>query len=127
MEPHADYTGFYGGKFGGEDRAAFFQAMLNLGLAQTVRLVNLSSEVVAPGWTCPVSLLWVDGDHRYEGVRRDIDCWALHLAPGATVVLDDINDPNIGPVRVYEELIEAGWRQGPEVGKTGTLYPPETA
>ena len=23
VEPHADYTGFYGGKFGGEDRAAF--------------------------------------------------------------------------------------------------------
>ena len=74
--------------------------MLNLGLAQTVRLVNLSSEVVAPGWTCPVSLLWVDGDHRYEGVRRDIDCWARHLAPGATVVLDDMDDHKRGSVRV---------------------------
>lgn len=125
VEPHADYTGFYGGKFGGDDRAAFFQGMLNLGLAQTVRLVNLSSEVITPGWQIPVSLLWVDGDHRYEGVRRDIDCWAPHLAAGATVVFDDINDPEIGPVRVYNELIEAGWAKGPVVGKTGTLYPPK--
>jgi hypothetical protein len=43
------------------------------------------------------------------------------------VVFDDINDPKIGPVRVYGELIQAGWRQGPTVGKTGTLYPPEPA
>jgi MMP 1-O-methyltransferase len=125
IEPHEHYIGFYGGSFGGVDRTAFFQAMLDVGVTPTVRLVNLSSEVVTPGWTMPVSLLWIDGDHRYEGVRRDIDCWAPHLARGATVVFDDVNDPKIGPVRVVDELVAAGWRRGRDVGKTATLYAPE--
>jgi hypothetical protein len=36
-----------GERFGPEDRAAFFRTMLELGLYQTVRLVNISSEYLS--------------------------------------------------------------------------------
>ena len=36
-----------------------------------------------------IDLLFVDGDHSYEGVKADVDAWFPHLAPNATVVFHD--------------------------------------
>lgn len=118
IEPHETFGGVYGGDFGWPDRDSFFRTMVELGLTRTVRLVNLSSEVVAPAWPHPVDLLWIDGDHRYEGVRRDVDCWEPRLLPNATVVFDDALDSGGGPARVVAELIAVGWRRCATVGKT---------
>lgn len=109
VEPHEPFVGPRGGEFGPEDRAAFFRNMVRTGAYRHVRLLNTSSEVVAPGWNEPVALLWIDGDHSYEGVRRDFDAWAPHLMPGCDVVLDDTDDPALGPQRLVEELTSAGW------------------
>jgi hypothetical protein len=108
IEPHELFTGVLGGQFGPQDRAAFFRAMLDSGCAEVVRLINLSSEQVAPTWRMPVSLLWIDGDHRYEGVRRDFDCWLPHVTPTGTIVFDDSRDPQLGPLRLIEKLVDGG-------------------
>jgi hypothetical protein len=108
IEPHEPFTGVLGGEFGPEDRAAFFKAMLGSNGYQRVRLVNLSSEVVTPGWRQPVALLWIDGDHTYEGVARDWEAWKAHLLPQALVAFDDSTDETIGPYRLISELLEAG-------------------
>jgi MMP 1-O-methyltransferase len=115
IEPHEVFEGVLGGRFGPGDRVAFFHNMLEYGVVEQVRLVNLSSEVVAPGWTLPVALLWIDGDHRYEAVRRDVDCWAPHLTADANVVFDDATVD--GPQRVIEEQRAAGWTLVNRVGK----------
>src|SRR4051794_20320161 len=60
IDPHEEFRGVLGGQFGPEDRGAFFRAMLDTACYQVVRLVNLSSEVVASQWTKPVGLLWID-------------------------------------------------------------------
>jgi hypothetical protein len=73
-----------------------------------VRLVSLSSEQIVQDWRVPVALLWIDGDHRYDGVRRDFESWRPHLIQGATVVFDDAADPAIGPYRVVAELLATG-------------------
>ena len=108
IEPHEAFTGVLGGQFGPEDRAGFFRNMLSSGAYRNVRLVNLSSEVVTPGWDKPVSLLFLDGDHTYAGVQRDFTCWEPHLAPGATVVFDDSTDETIGPHQLITQLVDAG-------------------
>jgi hypothetical protein len=108
FDPHEPFVGVLGGEFGPADRAAFYRAMLDTGCFEHVRLVNLSSEVVAPGWRAPIALLFLDGDHTYGGVRRDWDCWSGALAPGATVAFDDATDPELGPARLIAELVEAG-------------------
>jgi hypothetical protein len=108
IEPHQPFTGVLGGRFGPPDAGAFYRAMLETGCYHVVRLVSLSSEQVAPGWPWPVALLWIDGDHRYEGVRRDFESWQPHLMERATVVFDDADDPALGPHRVIAELLATG-------------------
>jgi predicted O-methyltransferase YrrM len=106
IEPHERFTGVLGGQFGPEDRKHFFQNMLRAGATDEVRLVNLSSEIVAPGWRMPIGLLWIDGDHAYEGVRRDFEVWEPHLADGAPVAFHDSNAE--GVARLLGELAASG-------------------
>ena len=108
IEPHEEFTGILGGQFGPDDRAAFFRAMLDSQCYEIVRLINLSSEQVTTHWTKPVALLWLDGDHSYEGVSRDMCCWSPHLTANAIVAFHDSTDRNIGPHKVIDELLETG-------------------
>lgn len=117
VEPHEPFVGVLGGEFGPEDRAAFFRNMVRTGAYEQVRLLNVSSEVVAPGWNQPVALLWLDGDHAYEGVRRDFDAWEPHLLPDCSVVLDDADDAGLGPHRLAQELTGRGWTKIGQVGR----------
>jgi len=122
IEPHQSFTGVLGGRFGSADAGAFYRAMLETGCYHVVRLVSLSSEQVVQGWRLPVALLWVDGDHRYEGVRRDFESWRPHLIKGATVVFDDAADPAIGPHRLIAELLATGgYEKVKEFGKMAVL------
>jgi predicted O-methyltransferase YrrM len=122
IDPHEEFIGVLGGVFGPEDRAAFYRAMLDTGCYEVVRLINLSSEIVVPNWTKPVSLLWIDGDHSYEGVKRDFDCWSPHLTADATVVFDDSLDPTIGPLRLIQEMLQTKlFEKADVVGKVTAL------
>jgi predicted O-methyltransferase YrrM len=109
IEPHAEFIGERGGVFGPPDRAAFYQAMLRTDCYKIVRLVNLTSETVAPNWNEPVGLLFIDGDHSEEGVRRDWNCWSPRLRADATVAFDDSDWP--GPANLVAELVAAGWEK----------------
>jgi hypothetical protein len=121
VEPHEPFVGVLGGEFGPEDRAAFFRNMLRTGAYEHVRLLNISSEVLASGWKQPVALLWLDGDHAYEGVRRDFDAWEPHLLADCDVVLDDADDPELGPNRLVQELAGDGWEIVRQVGRLAHL------
>jgi Methyltransferase domain len=105
IEPHQPFSGVLGGRFGPADAGAFYRAILETGCYHVVRLISLSSEQVVPGWRLPVALLWIDGDHRYPGVRRDFECWQPHLLKGASLVFDDAADPSLGPHRLIAELL----------------------
>lgn len=122
IEPHEPFTGIFGGNFGPKDRKAFYESMLKTGCWKTVRLVNLSSEAVTPNWDKPVGLLFIDGDHTYDGVKRDFDCWVPHLLPGARVAFDDAVQEDGGPFRLIAELVQSGqWRMLEEFGKMAVL------
>jgi predicted O-methyltransferase YrrM len=74
------------------------------GLGERVEVVVGASQDVVAGWSRPVSLLWIDGDHEYEAVRRDLELWEPHLLPDATVALHD-TFVCAGPERVVRELM----------------------
>lgn len=42
----------------------------------------------AIGWERKCGLIFIDGDHTYEGVRRDL-LWAERLLPGAQIIFHD--------------------------------------
>ncbi len=122
LDPHEKFTGAFGGEFGPQDRREFYANMLRTNSWENVRLINLSSEVVTPGWDKPVGMLWIDGDHEYAGVKRDFECWSPYLLPGAAVLFDDTHRG--GPKQLVEELLAEGWKVTRKVGKIRCLEQP---
>lgn len=108
IDPHEPFRGVLGGEFSPRDRTEFFKNILSAGVAEIVHLVNLRSEVAAKGWDQEVSLLWVDGDHRYEAVRRDVECWEPFVVKNGVIGLHDSSDPDFGPYRVAREMARSG-------------------
>ena len=108
IDPHESFTGVLGHRFGPQDRTAFFQNILRAGVSEVVRLVNLPSAAAARTWDQPISLLWIDGDHRYEAVRQDVHGWEPFLVIGGMVAFDDSIKPELGPFQVIGELLRSG-------------------
>ncbi|HXM19265.1 MAG TPA: class I SAM-dependent methyltransferase [Candidatus Tumulicola sp.] len=75
------------------------------GLSHIVEPVQGYSFDVAPRWSAPVDLLFIDAHHAYEAVHRDFVLWTPFVKPGGIVALHDANDSWPGPTRVaLEEL-----------------------
>lgn len=94
--------------YGPSDRIPLLRNLLRGGVVENVWLINLPSHQAARAWSDPISLLWIDGDHSYEGAKRDLDCFGSFLLPGGMIAFDDATDPALGPSRVIEEAVAAG-------------------
>ncbi len=91
------------------------------------------SHDVASGWSAPIDLLFVDGDHAEAAVRRDWDDWHGFVAPGGHVLLHDARAGRPagrglpGPTAVVDRLLRgpagppAGWSIAAEVDRTVAL------
>jgi hypothetical protein len=108
IEPHELFVGRHGAVFDTLDRGHFMRRMLELGLFHVVRLVNLESQFLGPSWPHPVSVLWIDADHRYEIVSRDIAHWRKFLTHDASLVLREAVEGDSGPARAVAELLAGG-------------------
>ncbi len=53
----------------------------------------------------PIDLLFLDGDHSYEGCRADVLAWLPHLRPGGVLVMHDFGWAE-GVQRVVRELVD---------------------
>jgi predicted O-methyltransferase YrrM len=85
-------------------------ALERYGLRERVRLHVEDSRSAAPPAEA-IDLLFVDGDHREEGVHADFERWSPHLAPGGHLLFHDaVAAPDLvppcadGPVRVVAEV-----------------------
>ncbi|MFK5984286.1 MAG: class I SAM-dependent methyltransferase [Pseudomonadota bacterium] len=105
IDPHQPFTGFYGGKFGPQDRKAFYETMISTGAYNEVSLINLSSEIITPSWKTPVGFIFIDGDHHYAGVRRDFECWESQILPGGLIAFDDAINQSCGPSQLIKEIL----------------------
>lgn len=122
IDPHEAFKGVLGGDFGPNDRIQFFKNILRTGVGQIVHLVNLSSEAVSKGWDKEIALLWIDGDHRYESVKRDFDCYEPFVQKGGLIVFHDSIDPDLGPSKVISiALSSGGFKLIRQVGLTTVL------
>lgn len=108
IDPHDSFKGILEGEFGPKDRIEFFKNILRTGVGGIVHLVNLKSEAASKGWNKEISLLWIDGDHRYPEVKKDFTCWNPFVVKGGSIVFHDSTDPSLGPSRVISEIISSG-------------------
>jgi predicted O-methyltransferase YrrM len=68
------------------------------------------SDAAVRSWRGPIDLLFIDGDHAYEAVKRDWEEWSPYVAPDGAVALHDAllgpswMDESFGSVRFVQEL-----------------------
>lgn len=107
VDPHVEFTGPRGGRFGRADQAHLYENLSRTGVGALVSVVGIASRSAAAAWTgARVGLLFIDGDHRYESVRSDFEAWRCHLAPDARVAFDDCDYADVA--RLITELCGQG-------------------
>lgn len=106
IEPHESFIGEYGGVYGSNDREEFFKNILKYKLTSEVRLVNLPSHTVVKYWDKMISFLWIDGDHRYDKVKKDLFSWSKFVLPGGRIALHDSVDEKQGPYKAIQYLLK---------------------
>ncbi len=87
-----------------DTKAEFLNNLKEAGVESHVVPMIVSSEEAAKGWDKPISLLWIDGDHRYEQVRKDFLLWEPHVIDSGLIALHDTIRKK-GPKRVLWENV----------------------
>lgn len=122
VDPHVEAVDVFGWSVGPEDRSVFLQNLLRFEVTEIVRPISLPSEQACKAWEGEISMLWIDGDHSYEGTRKDFDGWSPFVPSGGLVLFHDAIDPEIGPFKVIEELLAKGcYRELPGVNSLRVL------
>lgn len=95
------------------------QNLQRLNLEPYVEIVRARSEDVAREWSTPIDLLFIDGDHGYESVRRDWLAFSPFVRPFGVVLFHDTlwdlrpdperRRPDMGVPRLVEELRQGGY------------------
>jgi len=91
----------------------FISNIKSAGLDSQVEVQRDYSRQVAKNWTRPIRLLWIDGDHSYQGCKEDFDLFSPFLADGAVVAFHDTLNVFPGPIRVFVEGVLRSDRFGP--------------
>ncbi len=70
------------------------------------------SNEAAKTWNRPIRILWIDGDHSYEGAKSDLEGFLPHVVPHGVVAYHDALNAFPGPIRVFVEDILGSDRFG---------------
>jgi len=108
VDPYLQFVGPLGGTFGPQDKAGLLKNLILTGTAAAVWLLQLPSIQAASSWQEPIALLWIDGDHNYEGVKADFEAWTPWVIPGGVIAFHDSLDPHLGPHKFIKEIITTG-------------------
>jgi predicted O-methyltransferase YrrM len=106
----------------GEQLDAELRAALErYGLSHKVRLLVADSRTVEPPRE-PLELLFVDGDHSYDGAKADYDRWGAFVRPGGHLLFHDAVDSGgygnhyPGVARAVAKVDAATWERQPGAG-----------
>jgi predicted O-methyltransferase YrrM len=101
-------------------------ALRRLGLRHKVHLIVGDSRTVEPP-PDPLELLFIDGDHSYEGAKADFERWQAFVRPGGHVLFHDAVDTggygNVYP-GVTRAVAEVGWERRPGAGSIAHFVKP---
>jgi len=98
----------------------FYNNLQTYGVREQVEFFQMKSDKLAEIWNNPLKVLWIDGDHTYNGVMNDITLFEKYLKPGAIVCFHDVLHEFEGPVRVFMEKILLSSQYG-DCGLCGSI------
>lgn len=79
IDPHPELQVTNDTLYGMHDQAALLKNLVVYDVAHIVRVITMASYQIAPVWSEPIDLLWIDGSHEYEDVKRDLADWSPHV------------------------------------------------
>lgn len=89
-------------------KSNFIENMETIKLNCSVNLLDM------PNWEAAerfahnqIRFLFIDGDHTYDGVSKDIELFFPKLCPGAIVVFDDFSAAFPGVLKAVEQLLQS--------------------
>lgn len=98
---------------------AMTENLTRYGVREQVEIMLGYSRDFAADWKLPIDLLFIDGDHSYEGVRTDWELYSPYLKPEGVAVFHDTawelskdsewNRDDMGVPRLVEELRMEGY------------------
>jgi predicted O-methyltransferase YrrM len=91
----------------------FLSSIDAAGIANHVESHVAYSTEMARSWNRPIRLLWIDGDHSYEGAKKDFDGFFPHVVSLGVVAVHDALNAFPGPIRVFVEDMLRSDRFGP--------------
>ena len=88
------------------------RTLADAGLEGTVSVLVATTQQVAPWWTTPLTLLFLDGNHTEDVAQHDYAAFARHLLPGGVLAVHDVfPDPSHGgqpPWHVVQRALREG-------------------
>ncbi len=111
---------------GDELDASLKVALAQFGLESRVELITADSTKV-PFSASTNDLVFIDGDHSYEGVRKDYLHWRTSLKPGGHVIFHDaatsrdFTTADSGPARLVREIEENDAQFITKIAEVGSL------
>jgi predicted O-methyltransferase YrrM len=86
----------------------FLKNIQEAGVASVIDPIFKKSEDAVSGWQKPIDLLFIDGAHDYQNVKKDF-LWEEHLSDGGYLILHDGLNPYDGPAGLYiERVLKSG-------------------
>jgi len=82
----------------------FYNNIKEHGVSHIICPVREYSHKVVVNWLMPIKILFIDGNHDYEEVKRDFELWVPHVISGGIVALHDTHGFD-GPRKLVEEKI----------------------
>lgn len=80
-------------------------------VTKKIRLLKGLSKDVADKWTSPIGLIFIDGDHTYDGVALDIKKWCPFVVKGGYAIFHDVVGTGLGLDKLTNNLVEKkGWK-----------------
>jgi hypothetical protein len=77
-----------------------------------VRILRLYSYEAIRGWDKMIDLLYMSGDHSFEGACRDFSDWGKFLKPGGLILIQTCHScpakpvaDHVGPRRLVEQVV----------------------
>jgi len=87
-------------------KQGFMRNLVQTGVREVVEVLQGYSHDVVLEFRRPIDLLFLDGNHSYEGVLRDYRDWGPKVQPGGLLCLHDVVHPtHEGPRRLVDEVL----------------------
>lgn len=92
-------------KFSGPTYRRFLQNIRGAKIAEAVIPIRKTSDEAFIGWRKPIRFLFIDGDHSYQAVRRDLKQWGQLVMDKGVIAVHDALNPGVGPPRAIVEVL----------------------